>query len=156
MSLQNEIYLLLKNLTNSTVTVSYLKPFTKIVFFKQWATHMNLFLKTDIKFSRRRPFKYSADSTIRSKTSNKKQHFKKKYWVQKSKITLWIIQQSSDKCIKQKNSLWDYAYRWWLKAQYKYAQSRKTNKNTQKYTFLTVKLHVCKYEIFIRLSIFQS
>lgn len=55
-------------------------------------------------------------------------------------------------------SLWDYAYRWWLKAQYKYAQSRKTKKNkyTRKYTFLTVKLHVCKYEIFFRLSIVHS
>lgn len=44
-------------------------------------------------------------------------------------------------------SLWDYAYRGWLKAQYKYAQSHKTHQqNTQKYTFLMVKLHVCKYE----------
>ena len=39
-------------------------------------------------------------------------------------------------------SLWDYAYRWWLKAQYKYAQSRKTKKKKKTTKQIHTEIHI--------------
>lgn len=90
LSLQIELY-----------RVSHLKPFTKTDFFKHWAIYKNI--------SPQSGYIRDLSNTVQTGQSNKKslvtkkthRHFKK-YWLkkQKSKITLWIIEQCSDKCIK--------------------------------------------------------